>query len=212
MYIYLVEEDLLMTSNNKDKRLAKGEETYNRILLSAIDIISESGISGITASKLSELSQMSKSNIFHHFKSINDIPEEVLKFIFSELIKPIDDVKIKDLDEFLKYLGSSIVYVSEEYKKIYKSFFSFYHESMFNEIYKTSISDYLNTSKISLIHQIKKYSRRSLTDHELNSISTLILAALDGIGLHILMHGKSDEYLEAWNLQVKFICSWLNNF
>lgn len=201
-----------MTSKNNDKRLAKGEETYNKILLSAIDIISESGVSGITASKLSALSQVSKSNIFHHFKSTQDIPEAVLKLIFNELIRPIDDSTIENLDEFLKYLGSSIVSVSEEYKKIYKSFFSFYHESMFNETYGKIMNDYLDTSKISLIHQIKRYSKKSLTDHELCAISTLILATLDGVGLHILMQGRNDEYLESWNLQVKFICTWLDNY
>lgn len=201
-----------MAPKNNDKRLARGEETYNKILLSAIDIISESGISGITASKLSSLSQVSKSNIFHHFKSTQEIPEAVLKMIFNELIRPIDDTDIENLDEFLKHLGSSIAYVSEEYKKIYKSFFSFYHESMFNETYKKIMSDYLNTSKISLINQIKKYSKKPLTDEETCTISRLILVTLDGIGLHTLMQGGSDEYLEVWNLQVKFICSWLNNY
>lgn len=199
-----------MTSKNNDKRLVKGEETYHRILLSAIDIISESGISGITASKLSSLSQVSKSNIFHHFKSTQEIPEAVLKMIFDELIRPIDDTNFESLDEYLKYLGSSIANVSEEYMKIYKSFFSFYHESMFNETYKKIMSDYLYTSKINLVNQIKKYSRKPLTDAELYTISMLILSTLDGIGLHILMQGGNNEYLEAWNLQVKLICNWLN--
>lgn len=201
-----------MTSNNIDKRLVKGEETYHRILLSAIDIIAESGISGITASKLSSLSQVSKSNIFHHFKSTQEIPEAVLKMIFDELIRPIDDTDFESLDEFLKHLGSSIAYVSEEYMKIYKSFFSFYHESMFNETYKKIMSDYLYTSKINLMHQIKRYTRKTLTDEEIYTISMLILSTLDGIGLHILMQGGNNEYLEAWNLQVKLICSWINNW
>ena len=202
-----------MTSKNIDKRLVKGEETYHRILLSAIDIISESGISGITASKLSSLSQVSKSNIFHHFKSTQEIPEAVLKMIFDELIRPIDDTNFENLDEFLKHLGSSIAYVSEEYMKIYKSFFSFYHESMFNETYKKIMSDYLYTSKNNLMQQIKRYTRKPLTEREIYTISMLILSTLDGIGLHTLMQGgNNNEYLEAWNLQVKLICSWLNNY
>lgn len=202
-----------MTSKNNDKRLAKGEETYHRILLSAIDIISESGISGITASKLSSLSQVSKSNIFHHFKSTQEIPEAVLKMIFDELIRPIDDTNFENLDEFLKHLGSSIASASEEYMKIYKSFFSFYHESMFNETYKKIMSDYLYNSKNNLMQQIKRYSRKPLTEGEIYTISMLILSTLDGIGLHTLMQGgNNNEYLEAWNLQVKLICSWLNNY
>lgn len=202
-----------MISKNSDKRLVKGEETYHRILLSAIDIISESGISGITASKLSSLSQVSKSNIFHHFKSTQEIPEAVLKMIFDELIRPIDDTNFENLEEFLKHLGSSIAYVSEEYMKIYKSFFSFYHESMFNETYKKIMSDYLYTSKNNLMQQIKRYSIKPLTEREIYTISMLILSTLDGIGLHTLMQGgNNNEYLEAWNLQVKLICSWLNNY
>ncbi|MDU6264079.1 MAG: hypothetical protein E6600_06205 [Anaerocolumna aminovalerica] len=97
--------------------------------------------------------------------------------------------------------------------KIYKSFFSFYHESMFNETFKKIMSDYLCTSKNNLMQQIKKYSRKPLTERELYTISMLILSTLDGIGLHTLMQGgNNSEYLEAWNLQVKFICSWLENY
>jgi AcrR family transcriptional regulator len=200
-----------MKSKNNDKRLEKGDETYNRILISAVDLISESGIRGITASKLSTLSNVSKSNIFHHFKTTQEIPEAVLNLIFSELIRPIDDSEVESLDEFLNYLGSSVINISKEYKKVYKSFFSFYYEGMFNETYQKILRDFLQTSKEGLTTQIKINSRKSLSDQEADAFSTLIIATLDGIGLHILMEEEREEYLKAWDLQVKFICNTLNN-
>lgn len=200
-----------MKSKNTDKRLLKGEETYNRILLSAIEIISESGISGITASKLSIVSNVSKSNIFHHFESTSEIPKAVLNMIFQELMKPIDEQNVNGLDDYLNSLGSFMLNISDEYKKIYKVFFSFYHESMFSEIYQKILRDYLNASKDDLAKQIKRYSRKSLTDQETNTISTLILTTLDGIGLHFLMEGDENEYLKVWNLQVQFICNSMYN-
>lgn len=198
-----------MTLKKDDKRLAKGGETYNRILLSAIDIICQHGIGGITAAKLSELSNVSKSNIFHHFKSTKEIPGAVLDLIFNELCSPFDNPEIKDLEEFLINWGLSVADISDEYMKFYKAFFSFYHESMFNEIVQKILRDYLNASKKSLCQHIKKYSEKALTDQEISAVSTLILTTLDGIGLHILMEKKSDEYLAAWNLQVKLICNWI---
>lgn len=200
-----------MKSKNNDKRIEKGDETYNRILLSAVDLISESGIRGITASKLSTLSNVSKSNIFHHFKTTQEIPEAVLNLIFSELIRPIDDSEAENLDEFLNYLGVSVINISKEYKKVYKTFFSFYYESMFHEAYQKILRDFLQTSKVDLTRQIKRNSRKSLSDQEANAFSTLIIATLDGIGLHILMEEEKEEYLKAWDLQVRFICNTLNN-
>lgn len=200
-----------MESRNNDKRLEKGDETYTRILTSAIDLISENGISGISASKLSTLSNVSKSAIFYHFKTTQDIPEAVLKLIFSKLIKPIDDSTNESLVQFLSYLGSSVIDISDEYIKVYKAFFSFYHESVFNETYQKIMRDFLKTSKDSLSDQIRKLSKKPLSDKEVNAISALIISTLDGIGMHILIGGEKDEYLKAWELQVEFICNMLDN-
>ena len=204
-------EDVAMESSNSDKRLEKGDETYTRILTSAIDLISENGISGISASKLSTLSNVSKSSIFYHFKTTQDIPEAVLKLIFSKLITPIDASKNETLVQFLSDLGSSVIDISDEYIKVYKSFFSFYHESVFNETYQKLMGDFLTTSKDSLSDQLKKLSKKPLSDKEANTLSALIITTLDGIGMHILIGGERDEYLEAWELQVQFICGMLNN-
>ena len=200
-----------MESRNNDKRLEKGDETYIRILTSAIDLISENGISGISASKLSTLSNVSKSAIFYHFKTTQDIPEAVLKLIFSKLIKPIDDSKNESLVQFLSHLGSSVIDISDEYIKVYKAFFSFYHESVFNETYQKIMGDFLKTSKDSLSDQIKKLSKKPLSDKDTNAISALIISTLDGIGMHILIGGEKEEYLKAWELQVEFICNMLDN-
>ena len=73
------------------------------------------------------------------------------------------------------------------------------------------MGEFLEGSKASLTNQIKKLSNKTLSDQEARAFSTLIIATLDGIGMHILMGGERDEYLKAWNLQVKFICDMLNN-
>lgn len=208
---YNLMEVITMESKNNDKRMEKGDETYTRILTSSIDLISESGISGISASKLSALSNVSKSAIFYHFKTTQDIPEAVLKLIFSKLNNPIDDSNNENLVEFLSNLGTSVIKISDEYVKIYKSFFSFYHESMFKETYQKIMGEYLKSSKDKLSEQIRILSKKPLSEKEATALSALVIATLDGIGMHMLIGGDRAEYLKAWELQVKFICDMLNN-
>ena len=79
----------------------------------------------ISASKLSALSNVSKSTIFHHFKTTQEIPEAALKMIMEKMIKPIDDLKDENLGGSLNDLGASVIIILEDYKKLYKSFFLF---------------------------------------------------------------------------------------
>lgn len=195
-----------MESKNNDKRLEKGEETCSKILESALEVISQDGISGISAAKLSALSDISKSSIFYHFKNIQEIPEAVLQLIFNSLLQPIENKPNENLSTFLNRIGSSFVNQMEEQLKLYKSFFSFYHESMFNASYKELMSDFLKSSKEDLANTIKKLSGMSVSDAEATQAAALLMAALDGIGMHLLLGGDHDEYLAAWQFQARAIC------
>ncbi len=80
-----------------DLRTIKGNITKAKILSSSLDIICSSGVEGLSASKITSMSGISKSSVFHHFSSINDIPfiimadvgddkrDEVSTFIYSTL-------------------------------------------------------------------------------------------------------------------------------
>ncbi|WP_257348734.1 TetR/AcrR family transcriptional regulator [Pseudalkalibacillus decolorationis] len=198
-----------MSAKNQDKRLEKGMQTNTRILHSAIDIISESGISGITASKLSVRSGVSKSTIFHHYNSIKEVPEAVLALIFSDLLKPLDSQEFDDLEGYLYYLGTSIINIPNEYLKIYRSFFSFYNEAMFIEAYQETLNNYAVKSKRLISKQVKMYSDNLVSIEDADVISHLLLALLDGIGLHSLIGANQEESIKAWELQVKLICRYL---
>lgn len=195
-----------MESKSNDKRLEKGDETSAVIIMSAMEIISQYGLSGISATKLSALSNVSKSTIFYHFNNIQEIPKAVLQLIFSSLLKPIEEREEDDMASFLDRIGSSFIIQMNENIKLYKSFFSFYHESMFHADYRELMDDFLKTSKRNLAAVIKKLSQTDITDSEAAQTAALIVAALDGIGMHILLGGDQDEYLAAWQLQVQSIC------
>lgn len=194
-----------MNTLKLDKRQEKGEETLNRILRQAIDIIASEGINGLSASKLSEGSGISKSTIFHHFKTTQDIPKLALQHIFEELMRPVEIEYPQTLEDYLSYLGSTIILISDAHQKIYRAFFSFYHESLFDLTYRQIMSDYLKATEDSIQEMIKKHANNTLSDAQTDKYVTLIISTLDGIGLHLLMGKEPDRCLQAWHLQTQLI-------
>jgi AcrR family transcriptional regulator len=58
--------------------MSKGKQTKERILGQALDIASTVGIEGLSIGKLANATQMSKSGLFAHFESKEDLQLEVL--------------------------------------------------------------------------------------------------------------------------------------
>lgn len=71
-----------MSSASKPKR--KGEATRAAILLAAMDLASRDGIEGLTIGVLAERMGMSKSGVFAHFGSREDLQIEVLKLYHAQ--------------------------------------------------------------------------------------------------------------------------------
>jgi AcrR family transcriptional regulator len=71
-----------MTSSSKPK--SKGEATRAAILTAALDIASRNGIEGLTIGLLAERMAMSKSGVFAHFGSREDLQIEVLKLYHAQ--------------------------------------------------------------------------------------------------------------------------------
>jgi AcrR family transcriptional regulator len=203
--------------NSVDKRYIRGEATYRQIIEAATDIISEQGVSGLTASKLSERSKISKSSVFHHFSSTQEIPFAVLKAIMENMIQPFEKAEKKvTLEAYLLDLGKALCYMIEEQRRVYKVFFAFYHESIYNEVLKNMLSEFLESTKDDLKHIfldswmvkasnfISEMSREE-REKEAEKLSYLLITTLDGMGLHLLMGEPADTYMHSWQLQINLL-------
>ena len=58
--------------------MSKGQATKDRILGQALDIASTVGIEGLSIGELAKATQMSKSGLFAHFESKEDLQLEIL--------------------------------------------------------------------------------------------------------------------------------------
>lgn len=67
-------------SETKPKPLRKGEQTRASILEAALELASREGLEGLTIGALAERMGMSKSGVFAHFGSREDLQLDVLRF------------------------------------------------------------------------------------------------------------------------------------
>ncbi len=185
----------------QDLRITKGNETKDRILTASMKIISEEGIEGLSAKKIADLLGISKSNIFHHFGSVDEVLNVLFKSILTNLVEPVKSQRGPDLESFLFFLGESIYSLSDEEKLSYSVLLNFYNTCLYNEKYR----GYLLQAKDEMIDaistQLSQYS--SLRKEKLLEISEMIIMTLDGYGLHFLLESDIVAFKKMWTLQVE---------
>lgn len=186
-----------------DHRKIKGIETKNKIIQAAISIVSVEGSKGLSAKKIADLAGISKSNVFHHFGSVEGIMEEIMNGIGSTYIEPVKPDDYESLEVFFQTLGNMTFNLKEEELVQFKVLFTFYHDVIFQDKFKFKLTrfkegfiKYLKDS-ISLIEAI----------HISNDLAEIIAIDLDGLGLHYLIELDSEKYLRLWNLKSKIYIS-----
>ncbi|SHN27370.1 TetR/AcrR family transcriptional regulator [Gracilibacillus kekensis] len=186
---------------SKDLRITKGNETKNRILSASIKIISEEGLKGLSAKKIADLSGISKSNIFHHFGSVDEVLRVIFENILADMVKPIESNQEADLESFLTFLGESIYSLSEEEKLSYSVLLHFYNTCLYDEKYRAYLLKTKDEMIDAIATQLSRYS--SQRKEKLLKVSEMIIITLDGYGLHFLLDSDSARFKEIWTLQVE---------
>lgn len=191
-----------------DLRIQKGQRMRNSIIQAAIKILEHEGIEGISANKIADTLQISKSNIFHHFKSIDNVIDEVFDTIMSFMMKSITSHSFESVKDFLMFLGQGIYNLSSEERTIYIVTFQFYTLSLYNGMYQ----DKLLKQKDKIIDVISnELFKLTSTDRDrCKTVSEMILMTLDGYGLSALLDNKHHSYEKLWKINTHYWCDMLS--
>jgi len=105
-------------SNIKDTKTQKGSNTYNMILRKAVDIASIEGLNGVSIGRLASELNMSKSGLFAHFGSKEQLQSKIIDIaaqIFNEeVIKPAESHQMglhrlwSLMDNWISYLERKV--------------------------------------------------------------------------------------------------------
>jgi len=76
-------------------RMTKGETTRNSVLDSALALASEDGLAGVTIGRLAERCGLSKSGLFAHFSSKENLQVEILKETIDRFVAQVVSPALK---------------------------------------------------------------------------------------------------------------------
>lgn len=196
-----------MDEAKHDKRLARGEQMRQAILETTIEMIGNDGIEHVSAAKIASAIGTSKSNVFHHFKTREAILLGVHDYIY-EGFKSSFLTEASSLKTYLTSLGEAL-FGNQEDMRIYKAFYAFYNEGLFNNTFRERLTE--STSQLLGSIELKLIgicAGQGIEGKGLNErikvVSHGILCFLDGAGLHYILHPELTHLKEAWKLQVNF--------
>jgi len=192
-----------------DKRMIKGEQTRTKILYAAIEVIAENGLKNVSTAKLATVAGVSKSTIFHHFQSSDEVMKSTLDFVYHELLKDMKTEQYRDIKDLLDGIGYSLFHVPDEELSFFKVFLSFFHEGVFDSTYRDVFISYVNQMNDFFRMQLTKLAPESTDQDRIDRVSKLLLPIIDGVGLHYLLDQDRKKYQQLWNLQAKGIMDML---
>ncbi len=194
-----------------DKRQEKGVETYNKIIEAAIDMIAEQGLSSLSAAKLATRAGVSKSNVFHHFDKISDVPVKVLETVMAMMMSPLETYRgttVASVFEAFEAMAFGPEGMSENMNKV---FMAFYSDAMFNPVYKEMMSEFLELSEATLAKALLSKSSSAIDEGTARTYAGLIIGSFDGLGLHQLLGDNMEAYKKRFLLQKELIVRALDS-
>ncbi|GIQ69126.1 TetR/AcrR family transcriptional regulator [Xylanibacillus composti] len=198
-----------MTANLSDKRLRKGEQTRAHILRSAIELIAGQGLKSLSTAKLASASGVSKSTIFHHFPSSDDVLVSALHLIVDEMKRAMLSGSYQHVEHFMQALGESLFDTPESSMTLFRAFLSYSHESLFNPAYHALLASFADELEQAFYDQLSRLVPDSVKPEAVRAASSLLLPLMDGMGLHYLLTGDDSKYKQMWSAQTAFLVQML---
>ena len=191
----------------KDLRIVKGQEMRKKIIQTSIELLSNEGIEAISAQKIADALKTSKSNLFHHFKSIDTILDAVFDTILSYMIDPITRFSFTSLEDLMVFIGNGIYNISDNDRAVYIVTFQLYSISLYNTKYKTNLLKQKEKIIETIANELLKLS--SANKEICIIVAEMMLMTLDGYGLSALLDANNTHYQKLWEISTKHWCHLL---
>lgn len=179
--------------------------TRQAIVEAALSILGREGPDGFSAAALARAVGVSKSTIFHHFASLDEIPLAALDQLWSELMAAQRDPGLS-LRETLEALGADVAEMAAEHGPALRAYFAFFAKAMFDPTLRRRLRESADDAHRALVELVTPKLPPSLR-RSAPETGRLIALALDGLGLHLLVAVDEAELRAGWALLVELICN-----
>ncbi|MBY4676298.1 TetR/AcrR family transcriptional regulator [Marinobacterium arenosum] len=167
--------------------------TRGQILEAAADIISDQGISALTAASLIEQAGISKGGLYHHFKQMDEVMLATLTMLVDRYLELLDDGQDRNVMEVLDRLERNLFEVQLSQRRLLRALYCFAEVVMFRSAYRQQMVRLFDGIR-QLRRQQLQAARPDLSDIQLQQLSALLDIHVQGV---LSRHQLDDEAMVA---------------
>ena len=187
----------------KGQRTAAGEETRKEILDAALKLLGRDGPDSFSAGALARAANVSKSTIFHHFASVDEIL--LATFDWRQSLE-LEGHRPTTARAYLDSLGQQLVRAAEGDPALLKAQAVFFTRAMFDREMNARLSAGAAEMHRLIVEALRARLPSRVSATEIESMARLAEMALDGLMINSAMRtGEGPQLQEAWALLVDLL-------
>ena len=185
--------------DSKRKEKVPPRDTRAAIIEAAVSILGHEGPAGLTASALTRAVGISKATLFHHFRTIDEIPLVALEHLALQLqaFSPVQ--KKRSPRRTIEPLGDGARILVEQHRDFISAYFVFFGKALFDKRLRQSLANCGAQSRAIIAQLVRKNMKGVKTDRDVDDVVNVIMIMLDGLALHLLLADDKRPIMRAWS-------------
>lgn len=166
------------------------------ILIAAAALLGRSGLDGFSASALAEAAGVSKANLFHHFKSLDDVVIKAFErfALDMQMLAPPPDASFRD---WLLGIGAAGFGVGETGQDMAMTYFVFVAKALFDERLRRKVLGTTQAASSAFCELAARLAPEELDAAEARALGDLIFMTADGFAIHLLAFPERRREIQA---------------
>lgn len=172
--------------------------TRSLIIKSAISIVSADGLDALTAGRLIKQAGISKGGLYHHFRMMSDVEEEVLEYLSTNLIMRINGYpKPGSLDEFVDTVEKQVFELLAAETETSRALFGFISATANRKSVQAILNKLLEDISLSRFYQLQMLFP-AVAPVKLQSIVQVISTLQMGLMIRFFISGDDVTSKNHW--------------
>jgi AcrR family transcriptional regulator len=175
------------------------QDTRVAIIEAAVRILGRAGPEGLSASSLTREVGIGKATLFHHFRSVDEIPLVALEYLALQLKAFAPPAKAPQGDA-IAALGEGIRKLIEQHRDFINAYFVFFAKALFDPALRKQLAECGAEPRAKISELVRAADAQDKED-----TVNLIAIVLDGLALHLLLADDQRPIMRAWSMFAKGI-------
>lgn len=175
-------------------RQQQAEQTKQRILAAAYQIMRDEGIHTLSSLKIIDVAGISKGGFFHHFPQIEDLYLYMLDHLIQQFDAQFAPNEFNDFREFMRAMTAYTMQLLEQSPETVTTLFYFFSQGHHKPAYQQQLNALLDAAFARWAADIAHYFEPPLSATQQSHIVRLLDMYFYGLSFHYLVLGDKALY------------------